>query len=105
VLAVGDEHPSDDSPWWLFRQLSLRVRANGGDSIPHVQAQWNAFQDRLLASAYEVAKEGKTLIAQGRGAEARQRLTGYMEENVEVMLKMVRQMLSNAEASTDIAAD
>ena len=105
VLAVGDEHPSDDSPWWLFRQLSLTVRANGGDSIPHVQAQWNAFQDRLLASAYEVAKEGKTLIAQGRGAEARQRLTCYMEENVEVMLKMVRQMLSNAEASTDIAAD
>ena len=26
VLAIGDETPSDNSPWWLFRQLSLKLR-------------------------------------------------------------------------------
>ena len=105
VLAIGGEYLSDDSPWWLFRQLSLAVRANGADSIASVRAGWQDFQDSLFASAYEMAKEGKTLIDQGRGAEAKKHLTRYMDENVAVMLGMVRQMLSDARTATEIAAD
>ena len=105
VLAIGGEHLSDSSPWWLFRQLSLAVRANGADSIENLRAGWKAFQDSLFVSSAEMAKEGITLIDQGRAAEAQKHLTRYMDENVAVMLEMVRQMLSEARTSIEIAAD
>ncbi|MBI1927569.1 C69 family dipeptidase [Candidatus Poribacteria bacterium] len=105
VLAVGGEHPSNHSPWWLFRQLSLRVRSDSTDLLPIVQAQWKAFQDRLFVSAYKMAKEGKVLIDQGRETAAHQLLTRYMAENVTTMLKMVWQMLSLTVESTEMAAD
>ena len=105
VLAVGGEHPSNHSPWWLFRQLSLTVRSDSTKLLSTIQAQWKAFQDRLFVSAYEMAKEGKVLIAQGRETVAHQLLTRYMAENVTTMLKMVRRMLSLTVESTEIAAD
>jgi dipeptidase len=105
VLAVGGEHLSNHSPWWLFRQLSLTVRSHSTDLLPIVQAQWKAFQKRLFVSAYEMAKEGKVLITQGREAAAHQLLTRYMAENVTTMLKMVRQILSLTAESTEMAAD
>jgi secernin len=105
VLGIGDEEPADDSPWWLFRRLSLSVRANGRTAISEVRAEWKNFQDRLFVSADQIATEGKTLIDVGHGDEAERLLTDYMASNVAEMLTTVRGMLAGLEVSVDIAAD
>ncbi|RKU11714.1 secernin-3 [Candidatus Poribacteria bacterium] len=105
VLAIGDETPSDDSPWWLFRQLSLKLRLEEPELIPTVQAKWQEFQTQLLTTAYEIAKEGKFLIERGCENTANQLLTRYMAENVETMLETVRGLLSDVEQSIEMAAD
>ena len=105
VLAIGDETPSDNSPWWLFRQLSLKLRLEEPELIPTVQAKWQELQTQLFTTAYEIAKEGKFLIERGCERTANQLLTRYMAENVEAMLETVRRMLSNVEQSIEMAAD
>ena len=105
VLAIGDETPSDDSPWWLFRQLSLKLRLEEPELIPTVQAKWQELQTQLLTTAYEIAKEGKFLIERGCENTANQLLTRYMAENVEAMLETVREMLADVEQSVEMAAD
>ena len=104
VLAIGGETPSDDSPWWLFRQLSLKLRLEEPDLIRTVQAKWQELQTQLFTTAYEIATEGKFLIEQGRESTANQLLTRYMAENVEMMLGTVRGMLSGVEQSIEMAA-
>ncbi len=104
VLAIGDDVPSDDSPWWLFRQLSLKLRLEGPTQIPTVQEKWKEIQTKLFTTAYEIAKEGKFLIEQGHESTANQLLTRYMAENVEMMLGTVRGMLSGVEQSIEMAA-
>ena len=105
VLAIGDETLSDDSPWWLFRQLSLKLRLEEPELIPTVQAKWRELQTQLFTTAYEIAKEGKFLIERGCENTANQLLTRYMAENVETMLETVRGMLSDVEQSIEMAAD
>ena len=105
VLAIGDEVPSDDSPWWLFRQLSLKLRLEEPSQIPVVQEKWKEIQTKLFMTAYEIAKEGKFLIEKGCESTANQLLTRYMAENVELMLVTVREMLSDVEQSIGMAAD
>ena len=105
VLAIGGEVPSDESPWWLFRQLSLKLRLEEPSQIPTVQAKWRELQPQLLTTTYEIAEEGKFLIERGCENTANQLLTRYMAENVEMMLGTVRGMLSGVEQSIEIAAD
>jgi dipeptidase len=105
VLAIGDETLSDDSPWWLFRQLSLKLRLEEPELIPTVQAKWQELQTQLFTTAYEIAKEGKFLIERGCENTANQLLTRYMAENVDTMLGTVRGMLSGVEQSIEMAAD
>ena len=105
VLAIGDETPSDNSPWWLFRQLSLKLRLEEPELIPTVQAKWKKLQTQLFTTAYEIAKEGKFLIERGCENTANQLLTRYMAENVETMLGTVRGILSDVEQSVEMAAD
>ena len=105
VLAMGDETPSDDSPWWLFRQLSLKLRLEEPELIPIVQAKWQELQTQLFTTAYEIAKEGKFLIERGCESTVNQLLTRYMAENVEMMLGVVRGMLSDVGQSIEMAAD
>ena len=104
-LAIGDETLSDDSPWWLFRQLSLKLRLEEPELIPVVQAKWRELQTQLFTTAYEIAKEGKFLIERGCENTANQLLTRYMAENVDTMLGTVRGMLSDVEQSIEMAAD
>ena len=99
VLAIGNEEPSDESPWWLFRQLSLQSRSDKIGSISTIQERWKRFQKCLFESAYKIAKAGRELIDDQCQAEAKQLLTKYMAENVEVMLKTVREMLTGTSAS------
>ena len=105
VLAIGDETLSDDSPWWLFRQLSLKLRLEEPELIPVVQAKWRELQTQLFTTAYEIAKEGKFLIERSCENTANQLLTRYMAENVDTMLGTVRGMLSGVEQSIEMAAD
>ena len=105
VLAIGDETLSDDSPWWLFRQLSLKLRLEKPELIPVVQAKWRELQTQLFTTAYEIAKEGKFLIERGCENTANQLLTRYMAENVETMLETVQGMLSGVDQSIEMAAD
>jgi dipeptidase len=99
MLAIGSEQPSDESPWWLFRQLSLKSRSDTIGAISTVQERWKKFQKCLFESAYKMAKAGKELIDDQCQAEAKQLLTEYMAVNVEVMLKTVREMLAGTSAS------
>ena len=105
VLAIGDETLSDDSPWWLFRQLSLKLRLEEPELIPVVQAKWRELQTQLFTTAYEIAKEGKFLIERSCENTANQLLTRYMAEHVDTMLGTVRGMLSGVEQSIEMAAD
>jgi dipeptidase len=105
VLAIGDETPSNDSPWWLFRQLSLKLRLEEPELIPTVQEKWKELQTQLFTTAYEIAKEGKFLIERGCENTANQLLTRYMAENTETMLETVRGILSDVEQSVEMAAD
>ena len=105
VLAIGDETPSDNSPWWLFRQLSLKLRLEEPELIPIIQAKWKEFQTQLFTTAYEIAKEGKFLIERGCERTVNQLLTRYMAENVETMLETVQGILSGVEQSIEMAAD
>ena len=105
ILAIGDQTPSDDSPWWLFRQLSLKLRLEEPELIPTVQAKWQKLQNQLFTTAYEIAREGQFLIERGCESTANQLLTRYMAENVEAMLEIVRGMLSDVEQSIEMAAD
>jgi len=105
VLAIGDETPSDDSPWWLFRQLSLKLRLEAPELLPTVQAKGPKFQTQRCTTAYEIAKEGKFLIERGCENTANQLVTRYRAENVEAMLGTVRGVLSDVEQSVEMAAD
>ena len=105
VLGIGGETPSDDSPWWLCRQLSLKLRLEEPELIPTIQAKWTELQTQLFTTAYEIAREGKFLIEQGCENTANQLLTRYMAENTETMLGTVRGMLSDVEQSVEMAAD
>ena len=94
VLAMGEATPSDESPWWLFHRLSRVVRAEPTTRIPAVRKQWAQLQSRLFETAYSVAREGLRLIDSGQADAASRLLTDYVDENVRVMLRIVRQMLS-----------
>ena len=104
VLAIGGENFSEESPWWLFRQLSLTARAEATDLIAGVRGQWETLQTSLFATAYDMAGEGKRLIDQGHEEAAMQLLRQYMAENVAEMLRTVRQMLPTVGVSAEIAA-
>ncbi len=104
VLAIGDETPSEDSPWWLFRQLSLKLRLDESSRIPTVQKKWETLQTQLFATAYQIAKEAKFLMDKGCQNTANQLLTQYMAENVEAMLRTVRGMLAEVEQAIEMAA-
>jgi dipeptidase len=93
VLGIGDASPSDESPWWLFRSLSRNVRRNPETRVPAVREQWEAFQGQLFETAYEVAREGRRLLDDGRTARASRLLTDYMAENASTTLALVSEML------------
>ena len=105
VLGIGGKTPSADSPWWLFRQLSLKLRLEAPELIPTVRTKWEELQTQLFTTAYEIAQEARFLIEQGRERTVNQLLTRYMAENVELMLGTVRGVLSGTEQSIEIAAD
>lgn len=97
VLSVGGERSSDGSPWWLFRELENRARRGvelDPDTVETIRAGWAPIQDRLIESAYEIAREASDLITRGESAKAEDILTEYMESNTRLVLGKVRELLS-----------
>lgn len=92
--AIGDEHPSDESPWWLFYQLSQAVLAGLPARTDPIRARWAEIQEELFDSAYEIAEQGRRLLDQGDSETASIALTAYMAENTDTMLRTVREMLA-----------
>jgi hypothetical protein len=99
ALSIGGKNPSPESPWWLFHDLALDSIARGRERQQQVKAAWRPLQDELLESAYEKAREGRDLIANGNAYDARRVLTEYMDESVSRMLTTARGMLSGAAAT------
>jgi len=90
VLTLGDATPSPDSPWWLFHGLNRLVLNGPPDAAERVRTCWQPVQQALFASAYDIAREAKQLIDNGRAAQATSRLTTYMATNAARMIDMVQ---------------
>jgi len=90
ALAIGDEAPSDESPWWLFRRLALGGLRQRPERRAEIRAAWSDLQEDLFESAYQTASRGTEMLSSGRETEASRMLTEYMEHAVERMLHRAR---------------
>lgn len=97
ALAIGGATPSDDSPWWLFRELERKTRlerlAGRHDAVEAVRAAWRPLEAGLVSSAYHMAVDAKRLMDEGRGEDASRALTEYMERNLGRALSLLRGLL------------
>ena len=97
VLAEGDEHSSEQSPWWLLRELARSTQVGDGfdeSAVAALRSEWAEMQRELLVSAYEMAAEGRGLIDQGKEKSASKMLTEYMRTNADRTVKKARQLVS-----------
>ncbi|MCE7989692.1 MAG: secernin-3 [Caldilinea sp. CFX5] len=90
VLTVGDGTPSTSSPWWLFHGLNRLVLNGPPDAAEQVRNGWQPIQQALFDSAYDIAREAKQLIDDGRITEAIKHLTDYMATNAARMIDKVQ---------------
>ena len=106
VLAKGGEESSDESPWWLFRELARSTRVGDGfdkGTVATLRSEWVGMQQELLVSAYEIAAEGRELIDSGKEKRASKMLTKYMRTNADHAIKKARGLVSRV--SVAAAAD
>ncbi len=96
-LCAGAEAPSEDSCWWLFHRLAHAARAHPESGVAYVREQWAGLQNRLLDSAYEVAREARRLLDDGSAEAASRLVTGYMSENAAEVLARLTAMLQAME--------
>jgi secernin len=108
VLSAGGAEPSDESLWWLFRQVERAARgedgALGSDAIAEVRRTWQPLQEEFLETAYAVAAQGQELIAAGREPEATHLLTGYVDASVRTVLATARTLRDRLAARTSSPA-
>ena len=89
--------PSDDSPWWLFRQLEKSTRRGldfDEETVEAIKGEWAPVQSDLIESAYKIASEGSRLVQKGQSAKAVELTTGYMDSNAALVLEKIREILS-----------
>lgn len=97
ILSVGNENPSDDSPWWIFRNLDKVARQEVGFDpaiVSDVRSEWSSFQEELLDSAYLISSEAKGLIDSGQHNIAANILTKYMCSNMARALRIAKSLVS-----------
>ena len=97
-LALGGQSPSDDSPWWVFRNIERKVRP--GDDfdaqvVGQIRARWTDLQDELLRTAYDRASRAGTLIDEGEEGQLSRMLTEYMRENFDRSMVIARGILAD----------
>lgn len=100
VLSVGGASYSEDSPWWMFYALGQEGFAGGPDRMKEIHEGWWDLQKGMFGSAYAMAGQARGLIDAGDTDAASEILTNYMAENTANMLKVGREMLSSAAASS-----
>ncbi len=104
-LAIGRAERTDDSPWWMFHDLTASGLAEGHERVAQIRDGWSPLQEELLETAYELAHEGAELIRQGRDDEANHVLTEYMARAVDPMLMQAGELLTGgslvARSTTD----
>lgn len=98
-LAIGDAEKTDDSPWWMFHELTKSGLVEGHDRIAQIRDGWIPLQKELLETAYELARQGAELIRNGRESDANRMLTKYMAGSVSRMLVTTRELLEMRAAS------
>ena len=77
-LSIGEQHPSADSPWWLFHAIGQDALRQGAAREGEVRAAFAPLQRRFLGEAHAKATEAHELIASGEPAVAARMLTGYV---------------------------
>jgi len=96
-LAIGGEDSSDDSPWWVFRNIEHKVR-RGDDFdaqvVGQIRARWTDLQDELLRTAYDRASRAGTLIDEGEEGQLSRMLAEYMRENYDRSMEIARGILA-----------
>jgi hypothetical protein len=86
VLSAGGHTSGEESPWWLFHRLCHAATSESESGVRYVREQWAEFQNSLLESAYQVAREARGLLDNGLGEKASGLLTDYMRDNSAEML-------------------
>ena len=102
ALSVGGSAPDESSPWWGFHRLSELARAKGQEGVALARRRWAPFHERLLVSAYQVARQGRRLLDMDRADEAGEMLTGYMAENTSAMLAILAELLDDLAAQGSV---
>ncbi len=102
-LAIGGQHPTEDSPWWRFLRLAHLAREDAPHRVAEIRSRWAALESDLMISAYPLAIDAKRMIDAGDEAGAQQRLTAYMQDNVDRMLATTEDLIAQFSA-TSIAA-
>lgn len=107
-LSIGEQHPSADSPWWLFHAIGQDL-AIGQDALRQgasreakVRAAFAPLQQRFLQEAYTKATEGHKLIASGEVAVAARMLSKYIRACVEEALEVARKLRPEGSAAAAI---
>jgi dipeptidase len=82
---------SEDSVWWRFKKLGECVAEDYANRTPRVQKIWFTLERDFFAKAAAVESEVKDLQDNG-DAEASARLTGFMQDNLDVVLSSLREL-------------
>ncbi len=93
ALGRGGEHPSDDSPWWLFKRLLGRVERDWERHAPRVRETWDDFERRIASRAAAVEGEALEHRTRGQHDAATVLLTQFMADNVAEMLDCLRSLI------------
>ncbi|GAB4337992.1 MAG: dipeptidase [Candidatus Abyssubacteria bacterium] len=93
LLTRADSQFSGDSAWWLFKKLGERVAEDYAGRTPLVQNAWLELEAEFRRDAATVEAEARSLHAQERPAEADSLLSGFMKENLDKVLRRLRELL------------
>jgi secernin len=93
-LAIGRAERTDDSPWWMFHDLTASGLAGGHDRVAQIRDGWSPLQEELLQTAYELADQAARLIRERRNDEASRLVTEYMAHSVSRMLVKAGELLT-----------
>tara|TARA_B100000470_G_scaffold76083_1_gene58553 strand:+ start:698 stop:2035 length:1338 start_codon:yes stop_codon:yes gene_type:complete len=93
VLSVGGQMESHDSPWWDFYRLTHYGMKAGIEARTGIRSELSVLQTELFGSAYEIARQGRDLAANGEIVALRSLLTKYMGENTRQVISKVKSMV------------
>jgi secernin len=103
VLARGGQHATPHSPWWRFLQLAHLVREDVPNRIEAVRDRWQQMETEFVRSAYPLAVETRQMFDAGDRSGAEKRLSVYMADNVDRMMSVAEDLITQFSA-TSVAA-